>query len=42
MTATPIEGSKGQFDVMADGELIFSKHDEGRFPDEAEILAHLR
>ena len=31
------EGAKGQYDVLADGEVIFSKQDEGRFPDSAEI-----
>jgi selT/selW/selH-like putative selenoprotein len=31
------EGSKGQFDVLADGELVFSKQEQGRFPDAAEI-----
>ncbi len=33
--ATP--GGSGQFDVLRDGELVFSKHAEGRFPGEAEI-----
>jgi len=27
--------------VARDGELLFSKHEAGRFPDEAEILALL-
>jgi predicted Rdx family selenoprotein len=31
------EGSKGQYDVLADGELIFSKQQEGRFPVDSEI-----
>ena len=31
------EGGKGQYDVLADGALIFSKQQEGRFPDHAEI-----
>ena len=31
------EGAKGQYDVFADGELIFSKQQEGRFPEHAEI-----
>ena len=31
------EGAKGQFDVLADGELIFSKQQEGRFPEHSEI-----
>jgi selT/selW/selH-like putative selenoprotein len=30
-------GGKGQFDVLADGDVIFSKQEEGRFPEEAEI-----
>ena len=39
--ATPVEGAKSQFDVHADGELVFSKQHEGRFPDEEEIVAAL-
>jgi selenoprotein W-related protein len=35
------QGSGGVFDVHADGKLIFSKHQEGRFPDEDEILSEL-
>jgi selT/selW/selH-like putative selenoprotein len=31
------EGEKGQFDVLRDGELVFSKQREGRFPEEAEL-----
>jgi predicted Rdx family selenoprotein len=31
------EGGKGQFDVLADNELIFSKQQEGRFPEHSEI-----
>ena len=34
-SATP--GGKGQFDVVRDGTLVFSKHDAGRFPGEDEI-----
>jgi len=30
-----------QFDVVADGEVVFSKQREGRFPEEDEILAAL-
>ncbi len=37
-----IEGDKGVFDVVADGELVFSKHSEGRFPGEQEIIDELR
>ena len=32
------EGAKSQFDVLRDGELLFSKQAEGRFPEEDEIL----
>jgi predicted Rdx family selenoprotein len=34
-SATP--GGKGQFDVVSNGELVFSKHDVGRFPGEGEV-----
>jgi predicted Rdx family selenoprotein len=34
-SATP--GGKGQFDVIKNGELVFSKHAEGRFPGEGEV-----
>ena len=37
--ATAIAGGKGQFDVLRDGELVFSKHETGRFPEEAEIVS---
>jgi selT/selW/selH-like putative selenoprotein len=39
--STAIPGSTGQFDILADGKLLFSKHAEGRFPEEHEILAAL-
>jgi predicted Rdx family selenoprotein len=34
-------GGKGQFDVLADDELIFSKQQSGRFPEHAEVRAAL-
>ena len=37
-----IKGDNGIFDVEVDGKMIFSKHKEGRFPDEDEVLAPLR
>jgi predicted Rdx family selenoprotein len=40
--AQDIPGGKGQFDVLRDGELIFSKHQAGRFPEDDEILGALR
>jgi predicted Rdx family selenoprotein len=39
--AIPVEGGEGEFNVVADGTLVFSKRHEGRFPEEAEILAAL-
>lgn len=36
------EGTNGQFDVLRDGELLFSKRGQGRFPEEDEILELLR
>jgi predicted Rdx family selenoprotein len=35
-------GAKSQFDVLADGRLVFSKQREGRFPETDEILGALR
>jgi selT/selW/selH-like putative selenoprotein len=40
--AEDIPGSKGKFDVIRDGELVFSKHESGRFPEHDEIVALLR
>jgi predicted Rdx family selenoprotein len=37
-----VRGDSGVFDVVADGERIFSKDEAGRFPSEREILAALR
>jgi selT/selW/selH-like putative selenoprotein len=36
-----IPGEKGQFDVVADGRVVFSKQREGRFPDPDELIAAL-
>ncbi len=36
-----IKGGGGIFDVRMDGELIFSKHEKGRFPEHEEILSQL-
>lgn len=36
------EGGNGQFDVLRDGERVFSKREQGRFPEEDEILDLLR
>jgi hypothetical protein len=37
--ATP--GRNSQFDVVADGELVFSKQRIGRFPNDGELLGLL-
>ena len=37
-----IRGDDGIFDVCADGERVYSKHETGRFPEEAEVLDALR
>jgi hypothetical protein len=39
--ATALEGAKSQYDVVDDGETIFSKQEVGRFPEEGEVLALL-
>lgn len=36
-----MKGSGGVFDVMVDGQLVFSKKKEGRFPATEEVLALL-
>jgi len=37
-----VRGDGGVFDVVADGELVFSKRESGRFPENAEIVERLR
>jgi hypothetical protein len=39
--ARAIEGAKSQFDVVADGKLVFSKQQEHRFPEDDEIFVKL-
>jgi selenoprotein W-related protein len=36
-----IQGGGGIFDVRVDGDLIYSKHETGRFPEHQEILQAL-
>jgi hypothetical protein len=36
------EGEESQFDVLSDGQLIFSKQQQGRFPEYDEIVSALR
>jgi predicted Rdx family selenoprotein len=40
--ASIARGETGEFTVWSDGELLFSKHEAGRFPEEGEILARIR
>ena len=37
-TRTPREGAKSQYDVVVDGETIFSKQKLGRYPEDGEIV----
>jgi predicted Rdx family selenoprotein len=39
--AEDIPGEKSQFDVVRDGELVFSKQQEGRFPEHDEVVGLL-
>jgi predicted Rdx family selenoprotein len=39
--AEVVEGAKSQFDVLADGRLVFSKQKKGRFPEVDEIISSL-
>jgi predicted Rdx family selenoprotein len=39
--AAIVSGAQSQFDVVADGELVFSKQQVGRFPEEEEVMAAL-
>ena len=39
--ARAVEGQKSQYDVVADGKLVFSKQAEGRFPEEDEVVGLL-
>jgi selenoprotein W-related protein len=37
-----VKGDDGVFDVVVDGQMVFSKHQTGRFPEEEEVLEALR
>ena len=37
-----VKGRGGIFDVAADGDVIYSKHTAGRFPDDDEVIAAIR
>ena len=40
--ANLIPGGKGIFDVIADGKLVFSKYEIGRFPEQGEVANKLK
>lgn len=40
--AEMIEGGGGAFEVITDGELVFSKLEAGRFPTNGEVLEKLK
>ncbi len=37
-----IPGSGGVFDVMVDGKLVYSKFQQGRFPNPGEVASKLK
>lgn len=40
-SVTLLTSSGGVFEITLDGEVIFSKKHQGRFPEDAELLSHL-
>lgn len=32
-----VPGDHGVFDVVVDGDVVFSKHEAGRFPEKGEV-----
>lgn len=41
-TAAAVAGENSQYDVVADGSVVFSKQREGRFPEDDEVLELLQ
>jgi selT/selW/selH-like putative selenoprotein len=37
-----VEGARGAFEIKVDGQLVFSKTTEGRFPEVGEIITHFQ
>jgi selT/selW/selH-like putative selenoprotein len=37
-----IKGANGVFEVIVDGDLVFSKRSTGRFPDDGEVAESIR
>jgi len=42
VTPELIKGKDGVFEVMVDGDLVFSKRALGRFPDDGEVVKAIR
>lgn len=42
MDAVLFEEGKGIFDVVRDGELVYSKYETGRFPEPGEVTGIIR
>jgi hypothetical protein len=40
--ATITKGRSGQFDVISEGVLVYSKHEVHRFPEPGEVLSLLQ
>jgi selenoprotein W-related protein len=40
--ASLVAGAGGIFDVVVDGNLVYSKHQTGEFPDEAALVESLK
>ena len=40
--AEMVEGEKSQFDVVVDGETIWSKQQIGRYPERPDLLSKLK
>jgi hypothetical protein len=40
--ASIVSGEKSQFDVFADGRLVFSKQLEGRYPEAVDVRDRLK
>lgn len=41
MSTRLVEGGGGIFDVHVDGDLVYSKHQTGEFPDEDKLVAEI-
>lgn len=37
-----MKGAAGVYDVEMDGELLFSKYEMGRYPEDDEVVAELK